>query len=100
MRRPRERQREQGGRFDRAPREVGERSALVYGVLPVLELLRAERRTVDKIYVAEGAREKRLKEVFELARSNGIPLSHVPQAKLAEIAGSDANHQGIVAFTA
>ena len=76
-----------------------EKSSIVYGVLPVLETLRAGSRTVDKIFLAEGAHEKRLFEIIELARQNGIVINRVPRQKLAEIAGAEANHQGVVAQT-
>jgi 23S rRNA (guanosine2251-2'-O)-methyltransferase len=73
---------------------------VIFGVLPVLEALRAGSRTVDKIFVADGAHERRLAEILELARQKGIVVSRVPRQKLGDIAGSDASHQGVVAHTA
>lgn len=75
-------------------------STVVFGVLPVLELLRAEKRTVDKISVAEGTHEKRFSEIFDLAREKGIVVNRVPKTKINELIGESANSQGIVAFTA
>ena len=75
-------------------------SSVVYGVLPVLELLRADMRMIDKIAIAEGVHEKRLSEIFELARAKGIVISRVPRNKLNELAGEGANNQGVVAFAA
>ena len=41
-------------------------SAILFGVLPVLEALRAENRRIEKIFVADGAKEKRLFEILDL----------------------------------
>jgi 23S rRNA (guanosine2251-2'-O)-methyltransferase len=77
-----------------------EKPSVIYGVLPVLETLRAGSRTVDKIFVAEGAHEKRLSEIIELARQKGIVVNRAPRQQLKELAGVEANHQGVVAQTA
>jgi 23S rRNA (guanosine2251-2'-O)-methyltransferase len=75
-------------------------SQLVFGVLPVLESLRANARGVEKIYVAEGAREKRLSEIFDLARENGILINKTTRENLARMVTTDVNHQGVVAVKA
>lgn len=75
-------------------------SQLVFGVLPVLESLRANARRVEKIYVAEGAREKRLSEIFELARESGVLVNKIARENLARMVAPDANHQGVVAVKA
>ena len=89
---------------DRRPPEPDSRSNqrhdIVYGVLPVLELLRANTRTIDKIAVADGAHETRLSEIFDLARSKGIAVNRLPKNKIAELAGESANNQGVIAFAA
>ena len=71
----------------------------VFGVLPVLEILRAGSRRIDRIMVAEGVREQRLNEVFDLARTHGIRVDRTQRDKLDKLTGN-ANHQGVVAFTA
>ena len=73
--------------------------AHVFGVRPVLELLRAGRRPVERVTVAEGAHESRLHEIIELARSAGVPVRRVPRAELQR-AAAGANHQGVVAAVA
>ena len=70
-----------------------------FGVLPVLEILRAGSRRIDRIIVAEGVREQRLNEVFDLARTHGIRVDRTQRDKLDKLTGN-ANHQGVVAFTA
>jgi len=72
----------------------------MFGVLPVLEALRASARRIDKIVVAEGSREKRLEEIFELARTNGIRVDRVPREVLERSVEPSANHQGVIAFAA
>lgn len=74
--------------------------AATFGVLPVLEALRANSRRIDKIVVAEGAREKRLQEIFDIARANGIRVDRVPREILERFVERSANHQGVVAFAA
>lgn len=73
---------------------------LLYGVLPVLEALRSNPRKIDKILVADGVREKRLDEVFDLARTNRIVIDRISRETLAKVTGPDVNHQGVAAFAA
>ena len=75
-------------------------SGLIYGVLPILEALRAENRKIDKIIVADGAQEKRLAEIVVLARNGGIPFQKQPRENLSRLIENGANHQGVVAFVA
>lgn len=70
---------------------------LIYGVLPVLELLRADRRRIEKIYVASGARERRLAEIISTAGKNNIQYQKVARRDLDALVESGANHQGVVA---
>ena len=74
-------------------------SPLIYGVLPVLESLRANSRRIEKIYVAEGAREKRLSEIYDLARHSGVLINRISRENLAGMVEPDANHQGVIAVS-
>jgi len=76
-----------------------EDDAHVFGVQPVLEALRAGARPVERLTLAEGAHESRLREILEIARYADIPVRRVPRAELQRIA-SGANHQGIIATIA
>ena len=78
----------------------GGAQGVTFGVLPVLEMLRANARRIEKIVVADGVREKRLQDVFELARTNGVRVDRVPRETLERLVSEGANHQGIVAFAA
>ena len=75
-------------------------AASIYGVLPVLEALRANARRIDKIMIAEGAGERRLTDVIELARQHGVLVSKIPRESLNRLVEPSANHQGIAAFAA
>ena len=71
----------------------------VFGVQPVLEALRAGRRPIERLTVAEGAHEGRLNEIFDLARRENIPVRRAPRAELHRLVAG-ANHQGVVATIA
>ncbi|MGI9036424.1 MAG: 23S rRNA (guanosine(2251)-2'-O)-methyltransferase RlmB [Pyrinomonadaceae bacterium] len=76
------------------------RSSLIFGVLPVLESLRAGGRRIEKILIADGARERRLNEVLDLAREKGIPFEKTARADFSRYVEPEANHQGVIAFAA
>lgn len=86
---------------DEAPRRprVEEDGAHVFGVQPVLEALRAGARPVERLTLAEGAHESRLREILEIARYADIPVRRVPRTELQRLAAG-ANHQGVVATIA
>ncbi len=73
--------------------------AHLYGLLPVLEALRAGSRRIERITLAEGAHESRLHELLELARAAGVVVRRAPRAELQRMAAG-ANHQGVVANVA
>ena len=82
---------------DRRPKTEQSKN-IIFGVLPVLEALRAETRRVEKIVVAEGAKEKRLSEILFIARQHGIPFQKFPRENLSRYVENGANHQGVIAF--
>jgi len=71
----------------------------IYGVLPVLEALRAGGRRIERIVIASGAKHERLREVTEAARSAGVPVRQEPRASLDRMSNR-ANHQGVIAVAA
>jgi len=79
---------------------VNQQSNLIFGVLPVLERLRANPKRVEKILIADGAREKRLSEIFELAKQNRVMIQRTARENLSKYAIENANHQGVIAFAA
>ncbi len=65
----------------------------IYGRNPVLETLRARRREVFRLQVAEGVQERgRLTEILDLAAQRKIPLERVPRQRLDKLSDS---HQGL-----
>ena len=82
---------------DRSP---GSFTNLIYGVLPVLEALRAKTRRIDKVLIAEGAKEHRLSEILDLCRERSIAWNYIPRESFAKHVEPGANHQGIAAFIA
>jgi 23S rRNA (guanosine2251-2'-O)-methyltransferase len=67
----------------------------IYSRNAVYETLRAGRRQVFQVLLAEGAQEKgRLAEIIALAGQQGIPVQKMARARLDKI---HANHQGAAA---
>lgn len=67
----------------------------IYSRNAVYETLRAKRRDVFRIQIAEGAQEKgNLVEVLKMAKERKIPVERVARPKLDKV---HQNHQGIVA---
>lgn len=101
---------QKGGRSDRKPPyktsntptgTIAEDSRrILFGVLPVLEALKARVRRIDKIIIADGAKEKRLYDILDMARRNNVVVDHVPRESLARLVEDGANHQGVAAFVA
>jgi 23S rRNA (guanosine2251-2'-O)-methyltransferase len=75
---------------------ASENRALLYGVNPLLEALRAGDRIPDEIVIAEGAKDHRLHELIELARAKNISVRRSPRAALDRIVGN-THHQGVMA---
>jgi len=73
---------------------------LIFGVLPVLEALRANSRRIEKIVIAEGAREHRLREITELAREQHLLVNRVGRDQLERLTGREVKHQGVAALVA
>jgi 23S rRNA (guanosine2251-2'-O)-methyltransferase len=69
-------------------------SNIIYGRNPVLELLRAGKRTVNKIILAQTARGTAIDEIVKLAKSKGTALYSVPPEKLDKFG---QNSQGVAA---
>jgi 23S rRNA (guanosine2251-2'-O)-methyltransferase len=70
----------------------------IYGLSPVLEALRARRRPIQKILIANGANPSRLKDLTEAAQRAGVKIETRDRRALDELT-RNANHQGIVAIT-
>jgi len=76
----------------------GERSRTseIFGVNPVIEALRAKRRPVREITIANGTKDARLAQLIELARAEQVPVHYAPRPELDRASGN-AVHQGVLA---
>ncbi len=83
---------------ERRPSRPDNEGPIVYGVLPVMELLRSGKRQVVSIKITEGGREARLADLAGLAREKRITIETVPRRAMDSIVPKGANHQGVVAF--
>ena len=75
---------------------VAGESDTVYGLNPVLEMLRAGGKQLQQITISDAARHERLKELLELARQVRIPVHRVPRNAIDRLLPG-VTHQGIVA---
>ncbi len=80
--------------------DSGSSTNLIYGVLPVLEALRAETRRIDKVLIAEGSKEHRLAEIMDICRERSIAWNYMPRESFAKHVEPGVNHQGVAAFIA
>jgi 23S rRNA (guanosine2251-2'-O)-methyltransferase len=68
---------------------------LVYGRNPVLEVLRAGRRQVHRLMLAEGVVERgKIASLLELAHEKGVTIDRFPRRELDRKSG---HHQGVIA---
>lgn len=72
---------------------------VVYGLIPVLEALRAGSKRLEQITIIEGARHERLRELLELAKRAKVPVHRAPRIALDRALPGVA-HQGVIAKTA
>jgi 23S rRNA (guanosine2251-2'-O)-methyltransferase len=82
-----------------AARSSSANQELLYGVNPLLEALRAGERIPTEIVVAEGARDERLRELIELARTRNVTVRRAPRTTIDREVGN-THHQGIMARVA
>jgi 23S rRNA (guanosine2251-2'-O)-methyltransferase len=73
-------------------------STQIYGLIPVVEALRAGNKKLEHITVVEGARHERLRELLDLAKRERVPVHRAPKFVL-DRALPGVTHQGIVART-
>jgi 23S rRNA (guanosine2251-2'-O)-methyltransferase len=71
----------------------------IYGLMPVLEMLRAGGKQLEQITVSDAARHERLRELLELAKQARVPVHRVPRSALDRLLPG-VTHQGIVARAA
>lgn len=76
-----------------------EKSNIVYGKNAVIELLKAKKRNINKIFIAKNLHyDKKLNEIFDLARENNILYNITPKENIDKQFKETVKHQGIIAF--
>lgn len=71
---------------------------IIEGRNPVIEVLKSG-RDINKILIANGAKEGAIKKIVAMAKDNGIVIQYVDRKKLDSIS-EIGNHQGVVAYVA
>jgi 23S rRNA (guanosine2251-2'-O)-methyltransferase len=71
----------------------------IYGLIPVLEALRAGGKKLEQITIAEGSKHERLRELLDLAKQSKVPVHRAPRFAL-DRALPGVTHQGVIAKTA
>ncbi len=71
----------------------------VYGLIPVLEMLRAGGKQLEQITVSEAARHDRLRELVDLAKHARVPVHRVPRNAIDRMLPG-VTHQGVIARAA
>ena len=72
--------------------------AVIYGINPVLEAIRARGRGVEYVALARDRHDARLQRVIDAARAAGVSVRFLPREQVERLAGS-AQHQGVAAAT-
>lgn len=72
---------------------------IIFGIHPVLECLKAKSRPIERILVVQGASNRNLQQVIDLARQHGVPVRFEPRAGLDRQSGG-GTHQGVLAICA
>lgn len=71
--------------------------SVIFGINPVLEALRASPKSIEKIYVGQGAVNARVAgEIFSRAREAGVKVDQVDRERLQRLADGGV-HQGVAA---
>ncbi|MEQ1584413.1 MAG: 23S rRNA (guanosine(2251)-2'-O)-methyltransferase RlmB [Cyclobacteriaceae bacterium] len=74
-----------------------EKTEMIFGTRAVMEAIRAKRE-IEKIFVQSGLNNDLIKELIQVAKTNGVPFTFVPQEKLNRL--SSKNHQGVICLLA
>jgi 23S rRNA (guanosine2251-2'-O)-methyltransferase len=72
-------------------------SSIIYGRNPVLELLKSDKRTINKILISQTARGSAIAQIITLAKARAIAIHNAPPDKLDNFS---ENSQGVAAEVA
>ncbi len=69
---------------------------VLYGLHPVLELLKSGGKTIERIILAADKKGRPIDEITRIARKQGIPVTREDRSSLDRLAHA-GNHQGVLA---
>lgn len=69
---------------------------ILYGINPVSEAVKSQRRSIDYVAIARERTDHRVQEIIDACRAAGISVRFAPREELNRLA-TNANHQGVVA---
>jgi 23S rRNA (guanosine2251-2'-O)-methyltransferase len=72
---------------------------LAFGFHAVQSLLDHEATVIERIWIDSARNDARTLRILDQAKQLGVRVQRVPKDKLAELAGKDARHQGVIART-
>jgi 23S rRNA (guanosine2251-2'-O)-methyltransferase len=70
---------------------------VIYGINPLLEVLKGHDRIIRKLVIAAGRKGETIRKIQDLARKMGIPIEFKDRDYLHRQTGGK-NHQGIIGF--
>lgn len=73
---------------------------LVHGIHPVAEILATRPESIERIWIADGARGPAVLRLAERARAQGVRVERCPRARIDRMAEEGAVHQGVLARVA
>lgn len=74
-------------------------SEFIYGVNPVIEILRSGRRRCHEVLISEGRKPATAERIAKLAKEKGVNLTRVKRGDIEQRVGTD-RHQGVAARVA
>ena len=89
---------EQNDPDTRRPYKPSDAGNAIYGLMPVLEALRAGGKKLEQITIVEGAKHERLRELLDLAKRARVPVNRAPRSALDRVLPG-VMHQGVIART-
>ena len=69
---------------------------ILYGIHPVVEALKANRREILEIYLSKAKKSERLEKIADLAEKAKVPVKRTEAQRIRAMAGNDGN-QGVAA---
>ena len=76
-----------------------ESNNIVYGKKAVIEILKAKKRNINKIFIAKNLHyDTKINQIFDLARENNILYNITLKENIDKQFQETVKHQGVIAF--